>query len=196
MEAKLKTELNKIGNLVHETVIADDDEENNAVVDKWGEIEEKKIDGSPGNMHHHQLMRCLDMYEPDRGSKVAGHRGYFLKGNGVLLNQAVIQYSTNYLMDKGYTTLQPPYFMKRDLMHQTCELADFEENLYSMEGGEYYLIATSEQPISAFHAKENIIPADLPLKYAGISPCFRKEAGAHGRDMWGIFRVHQFEKIE
>jgi seryl-tRNA synthetase len=90
LEASLKAELNKIGNLVHETVIPDDNEDNNAVVQTWGEIEESKIDGSPGHMHHHQLMRCLDMYEPDRGAKVAGHRGYFLKGFGVLLNQAVI----------------------------------------------------------------------------------------------------------
>lgn len=86
--------------------------------------------------------------------------------------------------------------MKRDLMHQTCELNDFEENLYSMEGGEYYLIATSEQPISALHAGEWLKESKLPIKYAGISSCFRKEAGAAGRDMWGIYRVHQFEKVE
>ncbi len=136
------------------------------------------------------------MFEPERGSKVAGHRGYFLRGVGVLLNQAIINYGLNYMTERGYTLLQPPYFMKSDLMHQTCELNDFAENLYSVENGEYYLIATSEQPISAIHAGEWLKTADLPIKYCGISSCFRKEAGAHGKDMWGIFRVHQFEKIE
>ena len=136
------------------------------------------------------------MFEFERGSKVAGHWGYFLKGVGVLFNQAVINYALNYMVEKGYTLLQPPYFMKRDLMHQTCELNDFAENLYEVEKGEYYLIATSEQPISAIHAGEWLKTADLPIKYCGLSSCFRKEAGAAGKDMWGIFRVHQFEKVE
>ena len=196
MKAEMDAKLKKIGNIVHETVIGDNNEDNNEVVQTWGEFEERKIDGSPGNMHHHEIMRCLDMVETLRGAKVAGHRGYYLKGVGVMLNQAVINYSINYLAERGYTVLQPPYFMKRDLMHQTCELNDFEENLYEVEKGEYYLIATSEQPISAIHAGEWLKPAQLPLKYSGLSACFRKEAGSSGKDVWGIFRVHQFEKIE
>jgi len=191
LEADRTEKIGKIGNIVHESVIAEKDEDHNAVVQSWGEVEERKIDGTPGNMHHHEIMRCLDIFETNpRGNKVAGHRGYFLKGAGVLLNQALINYSLSFLTGKDYTPLQPPFFMKRDLMHQTCELSDFEENLYSMEGGEYYLIATSEQPISALHAGEWLKESQLPIKYAGISSCFRKEAGAHGRDMWGIFRVH------
>ena len=85
-------------------------------------------------------------------------------------------------------------------MEQTCQLSDFSENLYQVEGTDdneaLYLIATSEQPISAMHMEEWIEPADLPFRYAGVSTCFRKEAGSHGRDVWGIFRVHQFEKVE
>ena len=100
------------------------------------------------------------------------------------------------MVERNYTLLQPPYFMKSDLMHATCELNDFAENLYEVENGEYYLMATSEQPISAIHAGEWLKTSDLPIKYCGLSSCFRKEAGAHGKDMWGIFRVHQFEKIE
>ena len=160
------------------------------MVDTWGEKKEGFV------MHHHEAMRCLNFFEPERGSKVAGHRGYFLRGNGVLLNQALINYALNFLVEREYTPLQPPFFMNRELMHQTCELNDFEENLYSLENGEAYLIATSEQPISAFHANEWLKTKDLPLMYAGLSPCFRKEAGAAGRDVWGIFRVHQFEKVE
>mgnify|MGYP001614133266 CR=1 FL=1 len=196
LKATLDSKVHKVGNIVHDSVFPSADEEKNEIVQEWGVIEEKKIDGSMGQLHHHQIMRCLNMFEPERGSKVAGHRGYFLRGVGVLLNQALINYGLNFMTDRGYTLLQPPYFMKSDLMHQTCELNDFAENLYSVENGEYYLIATSEQPISAIHAGEWLKTAELPIKYCGLSSCFRKEAGAAGKDMWGIFRVHQFEKIE
>ena len=123
-----------------------------------------------------------------------------MKGFGVLLNQALINYGLNFLTPKEYTALQPPFFMKQSLMQETCQLSDFEENLYKVIGQSVdepnYLVATSEQPISALYRSEWIEPADLPMRYAGISSCFRKEAGAHGKDVWGIFRVHQFEKVE
>lgn len=103
-------------------------------------------------------------------------------------------------MKKGYTPIQPPFFLKKEIMEATCQLSDFEENLYKVvkKDGEdcMYLTATSEQPISAMHMDEWIKPNKLPMKYAGISTCFRKEAGASGKDLRGIFRVHQFEKVE
>ena len=91
--------------------------------------------------------------------------------------------------------MQPPFFVKKTVMEATCQLSDFSENLYQVEGQEdgneaCYLIATSEQPISAMHLNEWIEPADLPFHYAGISSCFRKEAGSHGKDVWGLFRIH------
>ena len=136
----------------------------------------------------------------ERGSRVAGHRGYYLKGVGVMLNQALINYGLSKLYENGYTHIQPPYFMNKSIMEKTCQLSDFSENLYQVEGNDddeaLYLIATSEQPISAMHMNEWIEPGDLPFRYAGVSTCFRKEAGSHGRDVWGIFRVHQFEKVE
>jgi seryl-tRNA synthetase len=145
-------------------------------------------------------MNLLDFVELERGQKVAGHRGYFLKGYGVLLNQALVNFGLATLHKAEYTPLQPPYFMKSAIMHETCQLDDFEENLYQVEGTEdkdpLYLIATSEQPISAMHRGEFIEPKDLPFRYAGNSSCFRKEAGSHGRDVWGLFRIHQFEKVE
>lgn len=147
------------------------------------------------------------MVELERGQKVAGHRGYFLKGVGVLFNQALINLGIATLYNNDYTPLQPPYFMKASIMTATCQLDDFEENLYQVEGtgdekdekneaNKLYLIATSEQPISAMHMGEWIEPKDLPMRYGGTSSCFRKEAGSHGRDVWGIFRIHQFEKVE
>lgn len=137
----------------------------------------------------------MDMFELERGQKVAGHRGYYLKGLGVMLNQALINYGISTLYKSDYTPIQPPYFMKSSIMHETCQLDDFEENLYQVEGTDdgkepLYLIATSEQPISAMHRHEWIDPKDLPFRYAGTSSCFRKEAGSHGRDVWGIFRIH------
>jgi seryl-tRNA synthetase len=139
-------------------------------------------------------MECLDLFEMERGQKVAGHRGYYLKGNGVLLNQALINFGLATLVKNNYTPLQPPYFMKSSIMHETCQLSDFEENLYKVEGTDdkdpLYLIATSEQPISAMHKNEFMDPAELPLRYGGNSSCFRKEAGSHGKDVWGLFRIH------
>jgi len=119
---------------------------------------------------------------------------------GVLLNQALISYGISFLMENKYVPIQPPFFMNKAIMAETAQLEEFDEALYKVTGvkdeEDKYLIATSEQPISAFHRQEWLKPEDLPLRYAGISSCFRKEAGAYGKDSWGIFRIHQFEKIE
>jgi len=120
-----------------------------------------------------------------------------LKGKGVELNLALINYATQFIISKGYTPLQTPYFMKKTIMAECAQLSQFDEELYKVQGSEeYYLIATSEQPLCAFHRGEWLDPTSLPLRYAGLSTCFRKEAGAHGKDTWGIFRVHQFDKVE
>jgi seryl-tRNA synthetase len=158
----------------------------------------------------------LGAFDTERGSKVAGHRGFFLTDDGVDLNQALINYGLDFLRKRGYKKLQPPFFMRKDAMAKTAQLDQFDEELYKVtgDGDDKYLIATSEQPISAFHSDELFDQPEkqLPLKlvqkavvgpilttgprYAGYSTCFRKEAGAAGRDTWGIFRVHQFEKVE
>ena len=194
-EVDWKGGLKEIGNIVHESVpVSNDEEKDNEVVATFGEI-------PSGEKYalHHQLLWRIDGYEPERGSKVAGHRGYFLKGPGVLLNQALINYSLQYLTEKGFTPLQPPYFMNKDAMAGVAQLSDYDEALYHVKGGsgeDKYLIATSEQPICAYHMNETLNPKDLPLRYVGMSTCFRKESGKHGKDTWGIFRVHQFDKIE
>mmetsp|Transcript_22929 Transcript_22929/g.28903 ORF Transcript_22929/g.28903 Transcript_22929/m.28903 type:complete len:509 (-) Transcript_22929:353-1879(-) len=153
---------------------------------------------------HDDLLWRIDGYEPTRGQNVAGHRAYFLKNAGVMLNQALINYGIAFLSKKGYDILQPPYMMNKDVMAKLAQLEDFDEQLYKVSGKtddpsgstEKYLIATSEQPICGYHAKDWINPNSLPLRYGGISTCFRKEAGSSGKDIRGIFRVHQFEKIE
>jgi len=136
----------------------------------------------------------------ERGTKISGHRGFFLTDNGVDLNQALINYGLDFLRKRGYKKIQTPFMMRKDMMSKTAQLDQFDEELYKVTGDEddKYLIATSEQPISAFHSDEwfDRPEQQLPIKYAGYSTCFRKEAGSHGKDTWGIFRVHQFEKIE
>ncbi|MCO5556498.1 hypothetical protein L7F22_010047 [Adiantum nelumboides] len=125
---------------------------------------------------------------------------FFLTGDGVDLNQALINYGLDFLRKKGYKKIMTPFMMRKNVMSKTAQLDQFDEELYKVTGDEddKYLIATSEQPISAFHSDELFDKPEtqLPIKYAGYSTCFRKEAGAHGKDTWGIFRVHQFEKVE
>eukprot|EP01083_Nonionella_stella_P069348 184814_1 len=194
----LSATLSLVGNLVPDSVPVSQDEEKNEIVTTWGNTESAPSDTEL--QHHHELLYRIGGYEPSRGVTVAGHRGYFLTGPGVLLNMALQNYGVTFLTaQRGYTAVQPPYFMNKDVMAETAQLSEFDEALYHVtgEGGdEKYLIATSEQPLSAMHRKEWIHPSELPIRYAGVSTCFRKEAGAHGKDAWGIFRVHQFEKIE
>ena len=200
---ELQKNLYNVGNLVHESVPVSNDEEDNAIVRTWGEIKPRKINSTPGNCHHHEVLAMIDGYDPKRGQKISGHRGFFLKGMGAILNMALVNYGMHFLMKHGYTVLQTPFFMKRNIMAKTAQLSDFDDQLYKVSTGsgtgpdhESYLIATSEQPISAYYYGEVIKPDELPIRFGGYSTCFRKEAGAHGKDTWGIFRVHQFEKIE
>lgn len=196
LDAKLYT----IGNLVHDSVVVSNNEDDNQVVRTWGEIKEVKINSTPGRAHHHEILAMIDGYDPKRGQKIAGHRGYFLKGMGAILNMALVNYGMHFLMEKNYTMLQTPFFMKKSIMAQTAQLSDYDDQLYKVVTGnedkDAYLIATSEQPISAYYHNEVLYKEDLPINFGGFSTCFRKEAGAHGKDTWGIFRIHQFEKIE
>ncbi|ENH75186.1 Seryl-tRNA synthetase, cytoplasmic [Fusarium oxysporum f. sp. cubense race 1] len=156
----------------------------------------------PPALSHHDVLLRLGGYDPVRGVKLVGHRGYCLTGYGMFLNLALVNYATAFLFNKGYTPNQPPFMLNRDQMAKTAQLSQFDEELYRVSEGptpsesDRYLIATSEQPLSALHAEEWIQPSELPIKYCGYSTCFRKEAGSHGRDAWGVFRVHQFEKVE
>ncbi|KAH3679456.1 hypothetical protein WICMUC_001001 [Wickerhamomyces mucosus] len=206
-DKQLKSKVNQVGNVVHDSVIISNNEDNNEIVRKWkpANIEDvakvASATGAEAKLSHHEVLLRLDGYDPERGARIVGHRGYFLRNYGVFLNQALINYGLNFLASKGgYTPLQAPVMMNKDVMAKTAQLSQFDEELYKVIDGddEKYLIATSEQPISAYHAGEWFeSPAEqLPVRYAGYSSCFRREAGSHGKDAWGIFRVHAFEKIE
>ncbi|XP_008246480.1 PREDICTED: serine--tRNA ligase [Prunus mume] len=190
---QLNSKLEVIGNLVHDSVPISNDEENNAVIRSWGE---KRME--PKLKNHVELVELLGIADLKKGAEVAGGRGFYLKGAGVRLNQALINFGLDFLEKRGYTELQTPFFMRKDIMAKCAQLAQFDEELYKVtgEGDDKYLIATAEQPLCSYHIDDWIHPSQLPLRYAGYSSCFRKEAGSHGRDTLGIFRVHQFEKVE
>ena len=193
----LKKKVFQVGNIV---------QENNELVRTWkpedleavGPI--ASVTGKPASLSHHEILLRLDGYDPDRGVKICGHRGYFFRNYGVFLNQALINYGLQFLAAKGYIPLQAPVMMNKELMSKTAQLSEFDEELYKVIDGEdeKYLIATSEQPISAYHSGEwfEKPQEQLPIHYVGYSSCFRREAGSHGKDAWGVFRVHAFEKIE
>jgi seryl-tRNA synthetase len=181
-----------IPNLIHDSVPIGIDESANKEIRKWGEI--PKFDFKIND--HIDISENLGLVDLERAAKVAGSRFYYLKNDLVRLNQSLIHYALDFLAKKEYSLIQPPYMINRESMEGAVIADDFEEVIYKIEDEDLYMIGTSEHAMAAMHSKEIMEGKDLPIKYAGISPCFRKEAGAHGRDQKGIFRVHQFDKIE
>jgi len=181
-----------IPNLIHESVPIGADQTANKEIKKWGEP--PRLDFKVKD--HVDFSTSLDLVDLERAAKVAGARFYFLKNDLVKLNQALIQYALDFLSKKKYNLIQPPYMINRNSMEGAIIAEDFENVIYKVEGEDLYLIGTSEHAIAAMHSNEILNGTKLPIRYAGVSPCFRKEAGAHGKDQKGIFRVHQFEKIE
>ena len=181
-----------IPNLVHESVPVGVDESANKEIRKWGNIPnfDFKIND------HIDISENLDLVDLERAAKVAGARFYFLKNDLVRLNQSLIHFALDFLAKKEYSLIQPPYMINRESMEGAVIAEDFEDVIYKVEEEDLYMIGTSEHAMAAMHSKEIIEGKDLPIRYAGVSPCFRKEAGAHGRDQKGIFRVHQFDKVE
>ncbi|VEN56348.1 unnamed protein product [Callosobruchus maculatus] len=193
--------LREVGNHLHESVPVDDDEDNNKIERTFGDCQIRK------KYSHVDLIHMIDGMDGERGTTVSGGRGYYLTGPAVFLEQALIQLSLRILHKKGYKPLYTPFFMRKEIMQEVAQLSQFDEELYKVIGKgsekaeekeveEKYLIATSEQPIAAFHRDEWLPENSLPIRYAGFSTCFRQEVGSHGRDTRGIFRVHQFEKVE
>ena len=181
-----------IPNVVHESVPIGPDDSANKEIKKWGNI--PKFDFKVKD--HIDISEELNLVDLERAAKVAGARFYYLKNDLVRLNQALIHFGLDFLAQKGYSLVQPPYMINREAMEGAVIAEDFEEVIYKVEEEDLYMIGTSEHAMAAMHSKEIIEGKNIPMKYAGISPCFRKEAGAHGRDQKGIFRVHQFDKIE
>ncbi|MEM2772517.1 MAG: serine--tRNA ligase [Candidatus Pacearchaeota archaeon] len=163
-------------------------EEDFKIIRQFGET--KKI------TKHHQDILPSSLLDTKKASEVSGSRFFYLKGKLAELNLALQKFALDKLVEKGYIAIIPPYMIKRKPYEGVVSFEAFEDALYKIEKEDLYLIATSEHSIAALHMDEILNEKDLPLKYVGISPCFRKEAGAHGKDTKGIFRIHQFNKIE
>jgi len=192
LRASINQILMQLPNIMHESVPTGKDENDNVEVRKWGvppEFPFKPLD-------HIDLGLKLDLVDLERAARVAGARFYYLKNELVRLNYALMSFALDFIKRKGYTLMQPPYLLRRDVLSGAVALSDFEDTIYKIEGEDLYLLATSEHALNALHFGEILDGKTLPLRYGGVSPCFRKEAGAHGRDTKGIFRVHQFEKVE
>jgi seryl-tRNA synthetase len=192
VDSKFRHLIMLLPNIIHESVPFGEDETDNLVVKQQGTI--KKLDFKPKD--HVDIATNLDLIDIERAAKISGARFYFLKNELVMMNQALIHFALDFLLKKCYTTTQPPYMIRKEAMEGAIILGDFEDVIYKVEGEDLYMLGTSEHAMASMHMNEILDGKKLPIKYAGISPCFRKEAGAHGKDMKGIFRVHHFEKVE
>ena len=182
--------LENIPNIVDKSVPVGD-ESKNKVIEKVGKA--KKIAYAKG---HEELLLTLEQLDIERAGKVAGARFYYLKNDIVKLNYAIINFALDLFRKKGFILMQPPYMLRRDALKGALNLATFEEMIYKIQDEDLYLIGTAEHALNAYYMNEVLQADKLPVRFAGISPCFRKEAGSHGKDTKGIFRIHQFEKVE
>ena len=181
-----------IPNMIHESVPIGTDESSNVELRRWGEIPQFNFQIND----HIDLGQNLNIIDLERAAKTAGARFYYLKGGLVKLSQALISFALDFMQEKEYNLIQPPYMINRKSMEGAVIADDFEDVIYKVQDEDLFLIGTSEHAIASMHYDEILDGNKLPFRYASFSPCFRKEAGAHGKDQKGIFRVHQFDKIE
>ena len=182
----------KVGNILDEKVPIAEDEKGDVVLRKSGR---KKTFKFPVR-NHVELVETIDGADTKKASEIAGNRFYYLKNEMVKLNLALMNFALDILTAEEYTAIWTPFFARHEVIKEAAELADFEEQLYKIQDEDLYLIATSEQTLAALHRQEVLDEKVLPIKYVGVSSCFRREVGSHGKDTLGIFRVHQFEKVE
>jgi seryl-tRNA synthetase len=192
VESRYSLLIRNLPNIIHQSVPIGQNENDNVVIKHYGTI--KNFEFRPKD--HVEIATSLDLVDIGRAAKISGARFYFLKKELVRMNYALIHFAIDFLSNKGYILAQPPYMIRRGAMEGAVILEDFEQVIYKINGEDLYLIGTSEHALASMHMDEILNGNLLPIKYAGISTCFRKEAGAHGKDMKGIFRVHQFEKVE
>jgi len=193
---KLGLELNiglmNLPNMLHESVPFGKDEHDNVEVKRVGE--EPKFDFEPKG--HAEIVTELGLADFERAAKVSGSGFVYLKGDMALLDISIQRFAIDFLRKRGFTLIEPPFMMRREAYEGVTSLDDFESVMYKIEGDDLYLIATSEHPMGAMFKGEVLNEKDLPIKCAGVSPCFRREVGSHGKYTKGFYRMHQFNKIE
>ena len=181
-----------IPNILHDAVPQGADESGNTVHSTYGE--KPQFDFEPRT--HNELITMNKWVDLKRAAKISGSRFYFLKGDLARLELALQTYAVDFIRQRGYTFVQPPVMMNRQAYEGVTDLGDFETVMYGVEPDKYYMIATSEHPLTSMYMGETIPEEQLPLKVVGVSPCFRREVGSHGQSDLGIWRVHQFTKVE
>lgn len=191
VEAQLMALLLYIPNLTHESVPRGTGEEDNEILWTWGEPPE--IDNP---RPHWELCESLDLVDFARASKIAGARFAVMKNAGALLERALINFMLDLARERGYQEIVPPYMVNRQSMIGTGQLPKFEDDAFKLDGVDYFMIPTAEVPLTNLHADEILAQEALPIKYVAHTPCFRKEAGAAGKDTRGLIRQHQFNKVE
>lgn len=182
--------LMQVPNLLHESVPIGKDDSDNVEVRRWGKPKKMEV------QVHGELIERLGLASFEQAAKVAGSGFVFLKSELALLDLALQRFAIDELVKKGFTPILPPFMMNRKAYEGVTDLHDFEDVMYKIDGEEMYLIATSEHPIAAMHMDEVLPEESLPLRYCGISANFRREVGRHGVDTRGLFRMHQFNKVE
>jgi len=179
-------------NPAHDSVSIGGGEEDNVEIKKWGD--QPVFGFEPKD--HEELGKDLDVLDKERAAKVSGSRFAYLKGRLVLLELALVRWAMDELMERGFTPVIPPVLVRESALYGTGFFPEAREQVYALEADELFLAGTAEIPLAGLHSDEILDPADLPTRYAGFSTCFRREAGTYGKDTRGIFRVHQFDKVE
>ncbi len=193
IEVKLQQVMLSIPNIPHESVPIGEDEEDNIEIRQWGELPAFEFEAKP----HWDVATELDIVDFERAAKVTGSRFVFYKGLGARLERALINFMMDLHEDEhGYTEMLPPYLVNRTSMTGTGQLPKFEEDAFKIREEDYFLIPTSEVPVTNYHRDDILTAEELPKAYAAFSACFRSEAGSAGRDTRGLIRQHQFNKVE
>lgn len=193
VEEELSALLLTIPNIPHESVVIGTSAEDNPVVRSWGE--KPSFDFTP--KPHWELGENLNILDFSRGAKITGARFTLYRGWGALLERALINFMLDlHTLHHGYLEVLPPFIVNRESMTGTGQLPKFAEDLFRLDGLDYYLIPTAEVPVTNIHRGEILVETDLPLKYVAYTPCFRSEAGSYGKDTRGLIRQHQFNKVE
>lgn len=192
IEDKTRTFLLNLPNIPHETVPVGKDESQNIEVRRWGKV--RDFDFEP--LNHWDITEPLDIIDFDRASKIAGARFSIMKGAGARLERALMNFMLDLNTSKGYKEVFPPILVNRDSMTGTGQLPKFADELFRTVDPEFYLIPTAEVPVTNIHRDEILEESELPIYYTAYTPCFRREAGSYGKDVRGLIRQHQFNKVE
>ncbi len=192
IKQKIDFYLMRIPNILHESVPYGKDEGENATINEIGDIKEPSFELKP----HGEVAIGIDGADFRQAAKVSGAGFYYLKGHLAMMNQALMHFTIQNLAKKGWELIEPPIMLGRKAYEGVTDLADFEDVMYKIEGEDLYLIATSEHPICSLHLDQVFDENEIPKRYMGFSPCFRKEIGSRGVDTKGLYRLHQFYKIE